>query len=209
MKEKRSASQILYGHLPQQTVDASGGVWKVQKWNTNPVHAVDIETLTAELIRLTIPWEANGCDGNFAKVLRSSGASVQVHALDRDAGIWVESFPKTWRCKNCARLLDSPKSNCKCGSANPPGQLPFILFHDACGAIREPSYSRCPLHNDVRMHLPGTASTQEIRLDCPECNRELPKHFLNSKCPCGISGRKDKKMEFSVHRELRSMFQEV
>jgi len=28
---RRSASQIMFGHLPEQTVDIDGGTWKVSK----------------------------------------------------------------------------------------------------------------------------------------------------------------------------------
>ncbi len=31
MKEVGSGSQILFGHLPEQTVDAGGGIWKVKR----------------------------------------------------------------------------------------------------------------------------------------------------------------------------------
>lgn len=199
MKETRSASQILYGHLPQQTVDVRGGVWKVKSWKYKPVHEVDAEALSAELIRLAAPWEASGRDGRLVASLRA-GANVQVRSLDRELGAWLEPFPKTWRCKNCSRLLDSPRARCKCGAIGPHGQLPFVLFHDACGDIREPSYPRCPAHDDVRMRLPGTTSLREIELSCPECNRTLRSNFLYTNCTCGQSGRNGERMEFTVHR---------
>src|SRR6056297_3379096 len=177
MKETRSASQILYGHLPQQTVDVKGGIWKVRSWKYKPVHEVDSEALSAELIRLAGAWEATGRDGKLVANLRA-GANVQVRSLDRELGIWLDAFPRTWRCKSCARLLDGPRITCKCGSKGPHGQLPFVLFHDACGEIREPSYPRCPVHDDVRMRLPGTTSLREIELSCPVCNQSLRPHFL-------------------------------
>ena len=199
MKETRSASQILYGHLPEQTVDARGGIWKVRNWKYIPVHEVDVEALSAELTRLALPWEANGRDGRLVASLRS-GANVQVRSLDRDSGIWLDSFPKTWRCKSCSRLLEGPRRPCKCGAQGPHGQLPFVLFHDACGDIRQPSYPRCPEHDDVKMFLPGTASIREIKLSCPVCNRVLKSNFLFTNCPCGLSGRNGQRMEFTVHR---------
>ena len=199
MKETRSASQILYGHLPQQTVDVKGGIWKVRSWKYKPVHEVDSEALSAELIRLAGAWEATGRDGKLVGNLRA-GANVQVRSLDRELGIWLDAFPRTWRCKSCARLLDGPRITCKCGSKGPHGQLPFILFHDACGEIREPSYPRCPVHDEVRMRLPGTTSLREIELSCPVCNQRLRASFLHTNCTCGQSGRNGQRMEFTVHR---------
>lgn len=199
MKESRSASQILYGHLPQQTVDVRGGIWKVKSWKYTPVNEVDAEALSAELIRLAGPWEATGRDGNLVASLRA-GASVQVRSLDRELGIWLEPFPRTWRCKSCSRLLDGPRERCQCGSVGPHGQLPFVLFHDACGDIREPNYPRCPTHDEVKMRLPGTTSLREIELSCPVCNRSLPSNFLHINCTCGVSGRNGQRMEFTVHR---------
>lgn len=199
MKETRSASQILYGHLPQQTVDVKGRIWKVRSWKYKPVHEVDSEALSAELIRLAGAWEATGRDGKLVANLRA-GANVQVRSLDRELGIWLDAFPRTWRCKSCARLLDGPRITCKCGSKGPHGQLPFVLFHDACGEIREPSYPRCPVHDDVRMRLPGTTSLREIELSCPVCNQSLRPHFLHTTCTCGQSGRNGQRMEFTVHR---------
>lgn len=199
MKETRSASQILYGHLPQQTVDVKGGIWKVRSWKYKPVHEVDSEALSAELIRLAGAWEASGRDGKLVANLRA-GANVQVRSLDRELGIWLDAFPRTWRCKSCARLLDGPRITCKCGSKGPHGQLPFVLFHDACGEIREPSYPRCPVHDEVRMRLPGTTSLREIELSCPVCNQRLRANFLHTNCTCGQSGRNGQRMEFTVHR---------
>ncbi len=204
MRDSRSASQILFGHLPQQTVDVRGGIWKVKNWKCTPVHEVDAEALAVELIKLARPWEETGRDGKFVAKLRA-GANVQVRSLDRELGIWLEAFPRTWRCKRCRRLHDRPKATCKCGSKGPHGQLPFVLFHDACGEIREPSYPRCPTHDDVEMRLPGTTSLREIELKCPTpgCGTRLPSRFLHTRCTCGVPGRRGDNgelMEFTVHR---------
>ena len=199
MKETRSASQILYGHLPHQTVDVKGGIWKVKSWNSKPVHEVDSEALAAELIRLAAPWEAASSDGKLVANLRS-GANVQVRSLDRESGIWLDVFPRTWRCKRCKRLLDGPRRTCRCGSNGPHGQLPFVHFHDACGEIKEPRYPRCRIHNDVKIDFPGTTSLREIKLSCPICNHSLGNRFLYTNCACGQSGRRDQRMEFAVHR---------
>ena len=198
MKDTRSASQILFGFLPEQTVDVRGGVWKVRNWNTVSVPDVDVESLRATLIANASPWEAEAKDGGYVRHLRGT-ASVRVEALDRDKGITVEAFPKTWKCDNCDRLHDGPNRRCRCGNTK-LGQLPFVLYHDACGTIREPWYPRCRAHDEARIRLPGTTSLYEIRIDCPECGARLPTTFLNTKCGCGEQGRMGDRMEFTVHR---------
>ncbi|KCZ51230.1 hypothetical protein [Hyphomonas pacifica] len=198
MKDTRSASQILFGFLPEQTVDMKGGIWKVQRWHTQAVHDVDEDALRSALISNAGAWEATGRDGDFVRHLRGSGR-IRVEALDREKGVIVESFPKTWKCDNCNRLHDAPNRRCKCGNAR-HGQLPFVLYHDACGAVREPFYPRCPTHGEARIHLPGTTSLYEIRIDCPECNRRLQATFLNATCRCGEQGRNGDRMDFNVHR---------
>lgn len=203
MKDSRSASQILFGFLPEQTVDVKGGIWKVAKWHANQIVDIDAEALRRALISAASPWEAAGLDGNFVKALRS-GVDVRVHSLDRDRGVTVEAFPKKWRCKSekCGRLHDSPTAPCACKTKSRHGQLPFVLFHDACGEIREPYYPACPQHGQVRMRLPGTANPTEIKLSCPVCDRALTSAFLFTKCKCGLSGSRAKGdlMEFNVHR---------
>ncbi len=198
MKDTRSASQILFGFLPEQTVDVKGGVWKVRKWHTESVHDVDGDALRAALITSASRWEATGRDGDYVRRLRKN-ARMRVEALDRDKGVLVESFPKTWKCGNCNRLHDSPNKQCRCGNSR-HGQLPFVLYHDACGDVRAPYYPRCPAHDDSRIHLPGTTSLYEIKIDCPECSRRLPTTFLNVKCSCGEQGQNGDRMEFNVHR---------
>ena len=202
MRDGRSASQVLYGLLPEQTLDARGGVWKVRLWNTQSVHDVEIEELRRELERCASPWEHEGTDGGFVDALRS-GRPIRVETLDRNDGVRVEAFPKTWRCKRCGRLHSSPGRRCECGSRGPHGQLPFVQFHDACGALREPFYPRCTEHDQAKMVLPGTTNLSEIRLSCPVCDKDLGKSFLFVKCQCGLSGRRrqsGQQMEFTVHR---------
>lgn len=203
MKDSRSASQILFGFLPEQTVDVKGGVWKVAKWHVNQVVDIDADALRRALINAASPWEATGMDGNFVRALRA-GADVRVHSLDRDRGVLVDTFPKKWRCKTdgCGRLHDAPAAPCSCKSQARHGQLPFVLFHDACGEIREPFYPTCPQHGQVKMRLPGTANPNEIRLSCPVCDRQLTAAFLFTKCKCGQTGNRAKGelMEFNVHR---------
>lgn len=204
MRDSRSASQVLYGLLPHQTIDARGGVWKVTHWSTETVHDVDDDELRRALQRVAAPWEAEGTDQGFVAALRA-GRSIRVETLDRRNGVRVDAFPKTWRCKNrsCNRLHRSSTKRCECGSRGPHGQLSFVLFHDACGEIREPYYPECPQHGQVRMDLPGTTNLSEIKLSCPVCSRDLGRHFLNTRCQCGVAGRRRDRgefMEFAVHR---------
>ena len=102
MKDSRSASQILFGLLPEQTLDARGGVWKVRSWNTQSVHDVDVEELRRELARCAAPWEREGRDEGFVAALRQ-GRPVRVETLDRQDGVRVDPFPRTWRCKRCGQ----------------------------------------------------------------------------------------------------------
>ena len=193
-KEFRSASQILFGFLPGQTVDLEGKVWRVRSWR-NPVResSIDTETLRRELTRQAAPW-APSRDGGFSERLRR-GWGLRVYSLDRRNGVDVELFPQVWICKNCSRVLRNLESSCRCGHHGTPGQLHFVGYHDACGALREPWIQRCPTHDDVRIVFPGTASASEILFECPQCGRQLRKGFGFPRCSCG-EGR----LTFNVHR---------
>ena len=198
MKDTRSASQILFGFLPEQTVDVKGGIWKVKNWNTVAVHDVDTEKLVLALIANAAPWESEGKDGGYVGNLRR-GRTVRVEELDREKGIRLEVFPCVWKCDNCNRLHEGPHANCDCGNSH-HGQLPFVLIHDACGGIKQPFYPRCQTHGQAKMELPGTTNLYEIRLSCPICNVDLLNHFLQTKCNCGVMGRRGLVMDFNVHR---------
>ena len=56
---RRSATQILFNHLPEQTVDINRGVWKVSRWR-DPARerGVDIAALTAEVLAQAGPTVA-------------------------------------------------------------------------------------------------------------------------------------------------------
>lgn len=60
MREQRSGSQILFGYIPEQTVDLGGRVWKVRKWSQPLPVAVDDESIREELIRQATAWERTG-----------------------------------------------------------------------------------------------------------------------------------------------------
>lgn len=191
VKEWRSGSQILFGFLPQQTVDLRGRVWKVKSWNTVK-KAIEDRTLRHQLRSQAAPWAAAGNDGNFVNDLHQ-GHSVEVHSLDKESGVRIETFPKVWICKRCSRGATDETKACKCGKRN-WGQFHFVGVHE-CGAIRAPYLPRCPQHNDVQVVFPGTASAAEIRFQCPVCKNLLRQGLGMPNCECG-NGR----MTFTVHR---------
>jgi hypothetical protein len=193
MKELRGKSQILFGFLPEQTVDLRGQVWKVREWQ-NPIReTVDVDVLRREIRRAAAPWAATNRDGGLVQSLYQ-GHDVRVHSLNTDNGVKVTSFPDVWMCKACRRIRSSPAKRCACGSPN-FGQLPFVGYHDACGALRAPFIPKCKTHRDVRVVLPGTASAAEIRFECPICGLLLRKGFGFPACQCG-----DGRLTFNVHR---------
>src|SRR5262245_28164235 len=104
MREHRSASQILFGFLPDQTVDIGGGVWKVMNWTEpNLERSVDTESLRDELIKLTWRWFDARKDGGFVEDLRR-GERINVKSLNRERGVWCETFPNKWVCRQCSRV---------------------------------------------------------------------------------------------------------
>lgn len=195
MKEFRSASQILFGHLPEQTVDADGGIWKVRRWNDpRIVSAIDTAALREELIRAAYPWKEKNEDGGFIDDLYAH-RSVRVKSLNREEGIWCEPFPRLYLCQSCQRLHDEPIGRCQCGSRRRRGQLPFVGYHDACGAIKTPYVAKCQRHGQRAVRFPGTASAAELVFYCPECNTVIQRGF-GAACDCDQGGT----LSFTVHR---------
>lgn len=195
MKVTRSGSQILFGHLPEQTVDADGGIWKVRRWN-NPrtESAIDSGALREELVRAVYPWSENGTDGGFAADL-FAGRSVKVKSLNREEGIWCEPFPRLYLCRSCKRLHDYPLGKCECGATGRRGQLPFVGYHEACGALKTPYVRRCPKHQQRAVRFPGTASASELVFYCPVCGDTIHRGF-GAACDCDQGGT----LSFTVHR---------
>jgi hypothetical protein len=194
MRDERSSSQILFGFLPDQTVDLRGRIWKVEKWHTfSNESRIDIASLRAEVRRLAGPWRATGRDGGFVTDL-DRGFALKVLQLDKSRGVEMAPFPKLYTCKACSRLVTDPTRQCRCGAMR-YGQLPFVGYCKECGDLRAPFPRRCPQHNEVRIHLPGTASASEIRFSCPVCNAALGQGFGMPACQCG-NGR----VTFTVHR---------
>ncbi|MDH3378736.1 MAG: hypothetical protein OEQ39_17570 [Gammaproteobacteria bacterium] len=195
MKEYRSASQILFGFLPDQTVDLKGGVWKIDKWR-RPVResAIDNRTMRTELIRQAWPWAENGRDGGFVKDLERN-RPFQVYSLDRENGVQAEQFPRLWECRSCHRLYGDQDFHCPCGSTGRPGQIHFVGYCEECGAIKAPYVPKCDQHKQRRINWPGTATATEILFDCPKCKKQLKKGLGSPNCHCG-NGR----IKFAVHR---------
>ncbi len=195
MIESRSASQILFGYLPDQTVDVNGGVWKVKSWRIpHDERNVDVEALRRELCRLAAPWQASGKDGGFVQDLLTSRVRVKVQSLDRDRGVELEPFPRIWICGGCRRLSRAPDAKCSCGSSGRKGQLHFVGYCEQCGDICEPWIPQCPTHKQSKIVFPGTASGSEIVFSCPICSVQLRRGFGFPSCRCG--GR----FTFNVHR---------
>lgn len=182
MKVERGQSQILFGMLPQQTVDLQSGVWRVASW-TDPVRLpLDQTTVRSALLDAIAPWTATGQDAGLSGELRGA-ANVEAVAVNPDRGVLVESFPKQWRCRDCNRISPQRAQRCACGIMN-EAQMQFVAYH-TCGAVREPVLRRCPVHRAVRVRLPGTATARELYFDCPECGRQLSQGFPFQPCSCG------------------------
>ncbi|GIX10687.1 hypothetical protein [Elioraea sp.] len=198
MKDTRSASQVMFGFLPEQTVDVRGGVWKVKRWRDPEVErSVHAEGLRAELRRLVSPWQRAGNDDGMAADM-DRGVDVIVHRVSRDNGVQLEPYPRAWVCKGCDRVHGAPDAPCPCGDRRSRGQMPFVGFHEACGALAEPPLPRCPTHGQVKVVWPGTASAREIRFECPVpgCGRGVLRRGLGRRsCDCGGGD-----MTFTVHR---------
>jgi hypothetical protein len=124
MREYRSVSQILFGYLPEQTVDLAGRVWKVRNWVQPIPKSVDDTALRDELLRQASAWERTGNDGDFARDLRRN-VPVQIQTLNFEAGVHVESYPNVWICKSCSRVGSSDERPCFCG-ARRWGQFHFV-----------------------------------------------------------------------------------
>lgn len=192
MKETRSASQIIYGFLPEQTIDLKGNIWKVRWWRSpKRRNEVDAAALREEVLRQARAWESKHTDySGFLGKLRA-GAEVEPYGIDEVNGVQVDPFPKQWVCKGCNRLHLNPDTPCVCGIIG-KGQLPFVAYHD-CGDLREISIERCPTHQEVQIEFGKSASIMDIRFKCPKCSwvrTGLP----YMKCSCG------QPMKTNVHR---------
>lgn len=192
MKQTRGTSQVLFSFLPDQTADLENSVWRVTGWSEARPLNVDAEVVRKELLRAIYPWRENGKDGGLAELLYAN-ADIQVISPSVDGGVRVEAFPSVYRCKVCNRVRTSNAAACKCGKRS-WAQMPFVAYH-TCGRLEEPWIKTCPEHNDVRVVLPGTATTRDLIFECPVCRREISKGFQFVKCSCG-----DGTLSYNVHR---------
>lgn len=195
MREYRSGSQILFGCLPEQTVDADGGIWKVKRWNApRTENAIDANTLREELVRAAYPWKEAGKDGGFVDDLYAQ-RPLRVRSLNREEGVYCDPFPRLYMCQVCKRLHDEPRGRCECGSMRRRGQLPFVGYHDLCGAVKTPYVAKCKVHGQRAVRFPGTASAAELVFYCPVCNVVIQRGF-GAACDCDQGGA----LKFTVHR---------
>lgn len=183
--QRRSSSQILHGLLPQQTVDLDRRVWKVAFWESAPKLFIDTDTLRRELIRAVTPWSTRGTDSGFGRAL-FSGHQIEARRLDLESGVRVHQFPLVFRCRACSRVERSEEKPCSCG-AHSWDQLHFVAYHGACGKVFEPRVPRCDVHDESRVHFPGSADASQVRFDCPVCQKELQRGLGVRRCDCGLS----------------------
>jgi hypothetical protein len=195
MNDRRGLSQILFGFLPDQTVDLSKRVWRVRRW-VLPRHLdVDRDTVRHELIRAIRPWTVAGRDGRLAEDL-FKGLPLHVLEINEHRGAEVEQFPRVFRCTTCSRLERRDDRVCLCG-ARAFVQWHFVAYHD-CGYVGPPRFLRCPSHDQVRVILPGTAAARGLRFECPVCSRQLHKgFFMGGRCS---DCEEDTPLRHDVHR---------
>src|SRR4051812_38791760 len=103
MRVERGASQVLFGMLPNQTVDLEGRVWKVEEWVDPVAVNLDPEAVKAALLGAIVPWERAGNDGGIAEDLRR-GSQVGIAEVNEDRGVLVSEYPRQWRCRECGRI---------------------------------------------------------------------------------------------------------
>jgi hypothetical protein len=192
MKEERGSSQVLFGFLPDQTVDLKGSVWRVSEWVDPIPLSLDQETVRQSLLQALRPWTQTGQDDGLDGELRKR-IKIDVVGVNTKRGVLVEQFPKQWRCKGCGRISESPDGGCKCGHDR-KAQMHFVAYH-SCGAMKEAYMPRCNQHHAVAVALPGTATAREIRFFCPDCNKTLSKGYPNQRCSC-----RNGSMSITVHR---------
>lgn len=198
MREFRSGSQILFGHLPEQTVDADAGIWKVKRWNDARTEgAIDPVALRDELQRAIYPWTEASNDGGMASDLNRNRA-IYVKSLNKEAGVSCEPFPRLFVCNACKRLHDDATGACQCGSTSRRGQLGIVGFHDKCGTVKTPYVKKCPKHGQRAVRFPGTASATELLFYCPVCKEPIQRGF-GAACDCSEGGA----LSFTVHRSGR------
>ena len=193
MKTSRGLSQVVFNFLPEQTFDQGGRVWKVDHWVEPRSLPVDPDVVRAALLRAAHPWVLTGNDSGFGDALRRD--DLFVISPSGDGGVRANAFPELWYCRYCRRLCTDIDSVCICGK-HQWVQLAFVAFHD-CGRLETPWVPACPQHGQVRVNLPTSSSTADLRFDCPICSRQTVEStgFPFRKCPCGQG-----MLSYNLHR---------
>lgn len=192
MKTKRGVAQVVFSYLPNQTADLGGSIWRVDRWTEPKQLRIDETVVRNEILRSIYPWSVQGQDGDLANDLRN-GSDISVISPSPDGAVLVEPFPENYRCQACGRLEPTKDNDCKCGE-NAWRQLAFVRFHD-CGKLDSPFIPRCPTHEQVRVNVPKSASTKDLKFDCPVCGQNISDGFLFIQCDCGNGT-----MKYNVHR---------
>src|SRR5207247_601001 len=109
-------------------------------------------------------------------------------------GVEVERFPELYRCRFCGRLRETNEKDCRCGKSS-WAQMPFVGYHK-CGRLVAPWIPKCKEHDDVRVSLPGSATTRDLRFECPVCKKLINQGFVWIKCDCKFGGT----LDYNVHR---------
>lgn len=193
MEDTRSSSQILFSHLPAQTSDLKGRIWKVQEWINPPTLQVDAGAITRRLVGALEPWQAQGKDDGISTQLLQ-GRPIEVVGVNTEQGVKVETFPNIWMCTRCRRV-GYQRGQCVCGNRF-WAQLHFVAFHE-CGYLGDPIIPKCPTHGQAVVHRSRSSSVYDLEFSCPVCQRKLSKGLgLGRPCPgCG-----QKPLLVNVHR---------
>lgn len=170
LREQRSASQILFNLLPEQTVDLKGRIWKVKEWRDPHALKVDESAVRRHLLSALDPWRSHDRDRGASRQLWEQH-SLEVVELNRDRGVAVESWPQVWVCQACRRIGSDMVRTCECGVRR-WSQLHFVGYH-ACGAVFEPYIPRCKTHGQVAVNSPRTAQAKDLRFACPVCGQVM------------------------------------
>ncbi len=194
MKQMRSLSQVVFRFLPEQTVDLSGAIWRVDKWVSPRTLHVDADVVRAELLRAIYRYTITGRDGGLGDRLRRQDPIHVVTPNDEDGtGVRVVPFPQNYRCTQCGRIESGNGKTCRCG-ADSWRQLQFVAYHK-CGKLDSPWIPRCTEHDQVRVDYPGTTRTEDLHFECPICHTEVTRGFRYINCECGNGT-----LSYNVHR---------
>jgi hypothetical protein len=194
VKDKRSATQVLYGFLPEQTADLHGGIWKATEWRD--AIKVDVDE---GLLRRRLEEEIYGWSRDQGAIRALRALDVEVVKVNESRGVRVERFPNVYICRHCRRVENRYDRPCPCGGRWE--QTHFVGYHE-CGRLEDPVIPRCPQHHEVRMEVQPTIDVNKIRFVCPVCSTLLREGFARRRCPCGRKWpqRNTESLAYNVHR---------